>query len=586
MIKPQKYVFVFLIAFLFGVESRAQCLMVPNAVVQVLNSSGKIIEGRVVHQEAFFGSDGNIYTRNSIDVYRVFKGDVGFSMDVITEGGVIGDMMQVVTPSAQLKIDDYGVLVLQENTERLLGSVATAFYRVHERTGDVYGLQQADERSVLYDLIARSVGSESIELRRIPLDMLETDVDQAVRAVPTISTVYPLQVTAGTRTVITISGSDFGEQQGDGFISFRNADDGGQSFVPLDPGPHYLSWSDTEIQLFVPSATLFNSTVAGTGIIRVTTNNSLSTESTQLLSVKYAKTEVIYSEELNETMLVGKQNGGYSFNMNGRLNGLLAGSPILNDALEKWTCNTGVNFNLDDELVNVADWHHDGVNVIGLAEEGELPNYLLGRTVTTFSGCGTPLGIQWNLEEVDVLLNSDVDWWSAAGQPMQNKFDLATAVLHELGHAHLLQHNNNTGSPMYFQIAEGAMRRDLHINADVGGGSFVVAESAAIEHTCGDELHAPFDFSNCDLSLTNGVEDEMVGSMHVYPNPFTDRLVVQKEGLTVLPYRLLDVAGRTVMAGTLGANANVISTQELPQGIYFLSLENISERSVFKLIKN
>jgi hypothetical protein len=326
--------------------------------------------------------------------------------------------------------------------------------------------------------------------------------------------------------------------------------------------------------------------VAGTGAVRVTTANSVSAESAQLLSVKYAKSEVIYSEELNETMLVGMQEGGYAFNINHQLHALLGGSLMVEQAFMKWACNTGVNFNLNEELVGVSNWAHDGVNVIGVSEEGELPSYLLGRTVTTFSGCGTPEGLQWNLVEVDILLNSDIDWWISHDQPMQNRFDLATAVLHELGHAHLLQHNNNTGSPMYYQLMEGTMRRDLHAHADIDGGSFVATESTEAEHTCGDELHIPFDFATCDLSFINGMEDEVVASTSVYPNPFTDQLVIQRNDLTLSNYRLMDITGRTVLFGKLSSNKDVVSTQILPQGVYFLSIESPSERSVFKLNKN
>ncbi|MDP6908311.1 MAG: hypothetical protein QF371_02345, partial [Flavobacteriales bacterium] len=183
MIRPQKYAFVFLIFLFFRVEVNAQCLTLPNAVDQILNASDKIIEGRVVQQQAFVDTDGNIYTRNNIDVYRVFKGNVGFSIDVITEGGVFGDMMQVVTPSTQLNMQDYGVFVLQENKERSLGPVAVGSYRINEGSGVVSGIPETDQREDLYDIIASSTGSETIELRRIPQDLLETGSEEGSRDV-------------------------------------------------------------------------------------------------------------------------------------------------------------------------------------------------------------------------------------------------------------------------------------------------------------------------------------------------------------------------------------------------------------------
>ena len=43
-------------------------------------------------------SNGRIFTTHHVDVYRVFKGEVGFSMDVVSEGGVSGNIMLLVTP--------------------------------------------------------------------------------------------------------------------------------------------------------------------------------------------------------------------------------------------------------------------------------------------------------------------------------------------------------------------------------------------------------------------------------------------------------------------------------------------------------
>jgi hypothetical protein len=83
---------------------------------------------------------------------------------------------------------------------------------------------------------------------------------------------------------------------------------------------------------------------------------------------------------------------------------------MVEDAFLKWACNTGVNFKLSNELVDLTDWAHDDINLIGLSVSSQLPSYLLGKTITSFSGCGTPSGLQWNLIEVDILLNSDINW--------------------------------------------------------------------------------------------------------------------------------------------------------------------------------
>jgi len=569
----------------FGVEVWAQCLSLPNAFNLQLNSANKIIEGKVVSQQSFIGMDGNIYTSNGIDVYRVFKGDVGFALDVVTEGGVVGELMQIVTPSAQMQVGDYGVLVLADDSQRSLTSLASAFYPVDEKSGTVYGLKNAAHREALYETISRSTGIQTIELRRIPTNILHANLSETSRSILEIASVYPLEVTAGTQTVLTIVGQGFGNQQGDGYVAFHNADDGGQSFVSLLAGPHYLSWADTQIEMYVPSATLYSNTVAGTGAIRVIAANGESAESAQQVSVEYAKSEVVYSNQLNNTMLVGMQAGGYVYKRNQQLVQFINGSTMVEDAFFNWACNTGANFTLDDEIVNLTNWANDGINLIGLSNLGQLPSYLLGKTITTFSGCSTPNGLQWNLIEVDILLNRDIDWWTGNGPPMGNRFDLETAILHEMGHAHLLQHNNNLNSPMYFQLAEGAMRRELY-SPSIDGGSFVSTQAVEALATCGDESHQYFDFSTCDLSLINSVDEEVENEISVYPNPFQEQISISGQWKSGSEFFIFDATGRTVLNGILNPSSKTISTNQLPNGVYLLEVRDESKLHVQRLIKN
>jgi hypothetical protein len=553
-------------------------------LVDQITHSSKIVEGKVVAQETIIGQDGNIYMKNQIEIYRVLKGDVGFDMEVITEGGVYGDLMQVVTPSSQMLVGDYGLMVLSDDSHRSLTSVAQAFYPIDERTNTVYGLKDESTREGLYELVGRMIGTNAIALRRVPADHFTSTEQQNDRTAPSVSGIAPLQVTAGTQTVVNITGQGFGPEQGDGRVAFHNADDGGQSFVTLQPGPHYLSWSDTEIELFVPSATVYNTTVAGTGSVRVVTTGGASAESLQQLTVKYATSEVVYSEQLNNTMLVGIESGGYSFRMNSQLAQLTSGGEMVSQSLSKWACNTGVNFNMNSEAVNVSSWAHDDINLIGMSGSGQLPSYLLGKTVTTFSGCGTGNGIQWNLIEVDILLNSDIDWWLGEGQPMADKFDLSTAIIHELGHAHLLQHNNNTDSPMYFQLKPGSMRRTLHPQADIEGGDYVTTQGVEASSTCSAESHQYYDFASCNVSLLNGIEEDDRLVEVVYPNPFSNEIVVTLNEKA--RYDLIDAVGRSVFSGTANSGRLVIDTDDLVSGVYFLSIHGASDREVHRLLKN
>lgn len=569
-----------LLSLFIGADVSAQCLTLPTAFETQLHNAEQIFEGKVVAQESFLGTDGNIYTSNQMEVYRVLKGDVGFDQTVVTEGGIYGDLMQIVTPSVSLRVGDYGLIVSQSDEYRSMLHIAQTFYPIDQAAGSVYSLRGVEQREQLYDLVARSTGSNTIELRRIFIPETSSG-----RATPQIGSFGPLQVTAGTQTLITISGQNFGEEQGSGYVAFRNADDGGQSYVAIAHGPHYLSWSDTEIQLYVPSATLYNQAVAGTGTIRVVNDGGTSAESLQNLTVSYAKSEVIYSENLSSTLLVGNQSGGYVFTPNTNFVNATGGTDLARKTLEKWACNTGVNFKLAENVVNSTAYAHDDVNLIGFSAPGQLPNYLLGRTITTFSGCGGANGLQWNLIEVDILLNGDISWWMNEDAPIIGTFDLETAILHELGHAHLLQHNNNAASPMFFQLTDGSMRRDFHPVADIDGGDYITTISANAESVCGEDYHQPYDFSSCDLSLINGVEDQDEQAALVYPNPFSDVITISsdKQGGACTLY---DAVGRRILSRTLQRGINTMSTTALPSGIYILEITSEPEKEVLRLVKN
>lgn len=576
-----KYGIALVALLLTGHSLLAQCLMTRDAFEGQMNTAARIVEGKVVAQQSFLGAQGNVYTSNQIEVYRVLKGQAQLSLDVVTEGGVVGDLMQVVSPSAQIQIGEYGVFVLSDDEQRSFSSLLSAFYPIDERTGAVYGTRGIETRERLYDAIAVYTGSETIQLLRLPESSLVT-APESERSELTISSFEPLQVTAGTKTVVTITGQGFGEQQGDGFVAFRNADDGGQSYVALASGPHYLSWTDTEIQLYVPSATLYNTAVAGTGTIRVVNQSGQSAETAEPLRVEFAKSEVIFSDAISNTVLVAMQNGGYRFNANHLLTGLLSTERISNSLL-KWSCNTGANFSLDESTVSATTWSHDGVNLIGMSETGQLPSYLLGKTVTTFSGCGTPNGIQWNLIEVDIILNRDINWSTAVDGPTPGRFDLETVLLHEIGHAHLLQHNNESSSPMFFELTAGSMKRTL-LSPSIEGGSFVSGQSAEADATCSEDIHQYFDPELCNLSVVNSVNEFEADELHVYPNPFNESLFVQVDQPT--GFEVADVTGRTVLKGTVQSSTHPINTHELRAGLYTLILmQNGAVRSS-KLVKN
>lgn len=99
------------LAFLLFFTSAAFAQLVPISLDQRIEKSTIILEGKVVSQSCFWSEDKSaIYTLNVIDVYKLFKGRLeSKQVELITKGGIIGNKMQRVTHSLELKIDDIGI---------------------------------------------------------------------------------------------------------------------------------------------------------------------------------------------------------------------------------------------------------------------------------------------------------------------------------------------------------------------------------------------------------------------------------------------------------------------------------------------
>lgn len=95
----------------------AQVTLKETPIKQQVNKSSLIIEGKVVSKESFWNKDnGLIYASNTVEVYKVFKGQLITKVDVITVGGTVGLRALIANPSLKLNIDDIGSFML-ENTD-------------------------------------------------------------------------------------------------------------------------------------------------------------------------------------------------------------------------------------------------------------------------------------------------------------------------------------------------------------------------------------------------------------------------------------------------------------------------------------
>ena len=83
----------------------------------------------------------------------------------------------------------------------------------------------------------------------------------------------------------------------------------------------------------------------------------------------------------------------------------------------------------------------------------------------------------------------------------------------------------------------------------------------------------------------NGLDETTEDISAVYPNPTNGILVVETQNFASLPdqtYRITNLMGQTLMSGTITAEIQRIDVSNLPQGMYFISVGDMTRKFVVR----
>lgn len=468
----------------------------PVSLTDRVNHSTVIAEGKVISQHCFTDPrNGNIYTSNQIILYRLFKGSISTDeIEIITHGGTVGDRSQVYSSYLKLVTGQSGIFFCMPSDKHIPGVRKAASYMVYSSMQGFIAYdphqQTATDPFTRYNTIPDAAAAvkrftqTEKRIRENP-DLKENTSGIALRptAEPSISSFLPTTIPAGTGAILTISGSSFGAVRGTGFVEFRNADNGGTGYMkPL--ATDYVSWTDTEIQVMVPSSGI-GFTGAGTGTFRVANSDPDTGTSPGILTIPYS-----YSNPQDGTQsyipVHYAQNGaggGYTFQFETNFAANTAASAALARALQTWVCNTSMNWNIGS-TTTIDSSVSDGVNVIRFEQGNELPAGVLGVCISNYGGCGAPITAV--VTDIDMIFDNQASgtftWEYGPATPSASEVDFETVALHELGHGHQLSHVISSGAVMHYAIAKGQTTRTLSAN-DITGGNLVTSNGFA--NTCG-----------------------------------------------------------------------------------------------------
>jgi PKD repeat protein len=474
-----KKTFTILLITFLSITSYAQCLIEPWSLQVRTDKSELIVEAKVISQEgAWDQNHGNIYTINTLEVYKTFKGQYNSeTIQLVTEGGLVGLEKEVVTPSLELELGEVGVFMIKRGIVKF------------NRTGLFYQPTASVQSFVKYDLNAVKAFDISQTYPSIKFGLYpniesctgnsfhvvkEFDAEANNRKIkalapPTITSFSATTINAGASVELTISGSNFGFGRGSGGVGFKDANFGDGRYYYSPTGWSYNQWSNSQIKVIVPSR-------AGTGTIQVINNNGEFGESTSDLTVDWSHLNLAYPISSSDTPFFELQhiddnsNGGYTWQMTSEFSGDSGAVGAFIRSLNEWKCETEMNWDIGtDATIDTAE--ADDVNIVEFTTFGDSR---LAVCRSYYTGCFISGGsdMRWYVKELDISFDRTYSWYYGTASPSFFQYDFESVATHELGHGHQLGHVRDNAKVMHYSISNGQRKPEL-ATTDIACGIYV-----------------------------------------------------------------------------------------------------------------
>lgn len=414
-------------------------------------------------------------------------------------------------------------------------------------------------------------------------------------------------VNAGTGDILTIDGSDFGATRGTGQVKFKNADDGGATYIQKLNTIDYISWSDNQIQIKVPSIIDSLSTnpdyataVPGSGTFIVKNSFGDSAISSSPLKIYYGFVNVSNTNLGYQKYKLNLYNnngyGGYTYRMDTSISNNPLAKAIVLKAFNDWKCYTHFNYKIGTDTTYGTS-AIDDINSI----------YLYYDTTANIQASTTYYPRFCNstgtvaLGEMDLKINRNINWqYDTTGVALEpGKTDFYAVVLHEIGHMHSLTHVNDVVEPLFFSSpagpVAGSQRRSLSPSTGAtDGGTFIVSNSIAnITGSCGfTDMVEQFSTACTNFNSVDDIKGLLTG-LTIYPNPTINNIVnisYHLETSASVQISIIDYLGRQVLVlnqekENSGEHEKQIDVTNLSSGLYTITSNINGQLITNKLIK-
>ncbi len=225
-------------------------------------------------------------------------------------------------------------------------------------------------------------------------------------AIPEITSINPPGASAGTDSLVTISGSNFGAAQGSGTVNFFYS--GGQ---PTIEAP-VTSWSDTSISCIVPVGIINDYPASSSsGPVSVTNNNGVTSSGFPFIvtfgygEIKWPLDSPVIQYWINENCASATGEGD-----------------AVQAAANSWNA-VGAQF--DFQYAGTHSAVTSNYNSKNEIMWGNAPSGAIAVTYYWASG--------ETMLECDIVMGSDYSW-DTSGSPSSSQMDVQTITVHEMGH--------------------------------------------------------------------------------------------------------------------------------------------------------
>jgi hypothetical protein len=410
-----------------------------------------------------------------------------------------------------------------------------------------------------------------------------------------IITSFTPSVATGIGDIITIKGKYFGNDRLNNGINvaqirFRNADKTNLEFMNyLDP-VDYIHWSDTEIEVSATSLIESeNNAGIGTGNFIVKNKWGDNTTSDTELFVEYAIQNhgLDYGDEyLKKRGNLIYDTTGYVFAFNSNILNDPVKKAVTEKAIRDLACQTGVNFKiLYDDLSQISNSTISFGNLVTNSTDNLAYTDPL-ISVTCYQDEKTRHEIFVTGFEIE--MNSNTPWdYDTLGNISTSKYSYYSVLIHELGHAHQLEHVLNAEYELMRPTIALGQSRTFSPNLFAGTDDVINFNSTYNYVNCD---YSPMVFEYPDCTTNSITENHIDENVFVYPNPFTQQITIDLNSIYTkdTDVEIFNILGEVVYYSSHN-NPNqeiiVIDLKNLSKGIYLLKIktgDKIIEKKIIK----